>query len=123
MSNFSRNPEKVYSLDGEVYRTYEEIQEEIYELGAPKDVIVMEGLSDIARHSNFISASRIVEDMSEYVYDNYGEFADGYLHDVYKKQIDDLNNLLVAWFNKNISQPTFFKVFDVKESEEDFTDD
>ena len=117
-------PKKVYSIDDEIYKTYEEIQEEIYELECPvKDVVVYEGWTNIIRHSDFINVDIVLEGMVDYAYDNHGEWTEGYLYDVTKEQAYELNNLLVRWFNKNIKQPTFYRISNIKETKEKFTEE
>ncbi len=41
------------------------------------------------------------------------EWTEGYLEDVTKEQKEELNNLVLDWFNKNISKPSFFLIENV----------
>ena len=121
MKIFGRCPEKVYSVDNEVYGDYEEILEKLGEFSEDgKYPIVHEGFTDIVRHSYFIDSNIIIEGMINEAYDNYGEYMEEYLENVTTKQIQELQYILVQWFNKNIEQPEFSRVFNTKVSSEEF---
>lgn len=46
-----------------------------------------------------------------------GEFAEDYLEDLSKEQLDDLTLIVTEWLNKNAAQPTFFSVKNVESYE------
>ena len=123
MSAFSKNPVIVYSIDDEFYNTFEQTRDELHELDCTvQDVVVYEGLSHHPRHSEFINVDLLIADMLELCTEEYGEFGGDYLYSLTQNDIHDLKNTLVSWFNKNVPQPTFYRAFNIKESEEDFTD-
>jgi hypothetical protein len=69
-------------------------------------------------HKDIVDVERILEQVSEAVYDDMGEFAEYYLHDVKREHEDELekelNEVFHKWIEKYNYQPTFFEVVDIE---------
>jgi len=103
--------EKVFSLDETAYHDYDEIVAIMKDEGE-RDFIFM-GNKIPQKHSYFLSVSCLIEDMQDRACE-LGEWAEGYLDDVTKEQKEELNNLVLDWFNKNITEPSFFLVENIE---------
>jgi hypothetical protein len=70
-----------------------------------------------------VNASRILEDITESVYDEVGEPAEDYLHDVTRKDEvileERLNKVLLEWMDEFHYKPNFFKIDNVQKIELD----
>jgi len=53
--------------------------------------------------------------MQEYAYDEAGESAEGYLEDMSQNDKDELESLIVNWFEEKGYAPTFFAVDNIQE--------
>jgi uncharacterized protein YeaC (DUF1315 family) len=111
----------VYSLDGKTYYDYEEIISMIKD-GEKSDFVYV-GNKIEHTHKSFLDTDCVIEQMQDNA-DEVGEWAEGYLCDMTKEQKEDLKNTVLNWFNKNITQPSFFNVENsVKFSFDDFQND
>lgn len=98
---------KVFSLDEEYYCDDIEYILDNYESGPIYKADEVKKF-----HSDFIKIDPIIEDIKNSAYDSFGEYTEGYLNDLDKEQ---LNNVLLDYMNKNVKQPRFFGVENVRE--------
>jgi uncharacterized protein YeaC (DUF1315 family) len=103
--------EKVYSINEEDYYDYDEFVSIIEDEGKPDFIYVSDRV--IQEHKDFLSIDSLFEDMQDKACE-LGEWAEGYLEDVSKEQKEELNKLVLNWFDKNISKPSFFLVENTK---------
>lgn len=59
---------------------------------------------------SFFSVDSILEDMNCNACDNAGEVAENYLEEVTHVQKDELENLIIGWFEKHGLQPDFYGI-------------
>ncbi len=102
---------KVFSLNETNYYDYEDILA-IMEDERESDFIFI-GDKIAQEHKNFLTVSCLFEDMQDRA-SELGEWSEGYLEEVTKEQKEELNSLVLDWFNKNISKPSFFLVENVE---------
>jgi len=105
--------EKVYSRNGEEYYDLDTVIDDLrdcgdYEVGYKAEIF--EADLRQAKHSDFISAQRLIEDLQERAYDNHGEWSECYLEDVSEEKIKELEKLIISWFDLNAKKPTFYSV-------------
>ena len=67
------------------------------------------GIGIFKTHKDFIDADDIIERAKDRAHED-SEYAEGYLDDITKEQEQELNKLIIDWFNKNVKQPTFFEI-------------
>lgn len=101
------NNATVCSFDGETYYELEEMVSMINN-GEESEFIYI-GSKIEHSHKNFLDTDCVIEQMQDNA-DEVGEWAEGYLCDMTKEQKEDLKNTVLNWFNKNITQPSFFNV-------------
>lgn len=58
----------------------------------------------------FFNADQVIDRAWDIAQEEAGEFADEYLQDISQVAKDELDDLLVAWAEKNKLQPGFYKV-------------
>ena len=102
---------KVFSFDETNYYDYDDIVEMMEDDGE-RDFIFI-GDKTIQEHKNFLTVSCLFEDMQDRA-SELGEWSEGYLEEVTKEQKEELNNLVLDWFNKNVSKPPFFLIENVE---------
>lgn len=105
--------EYVYSIDDENFNDdlWEVIQEAVdMALDVDGKVELFTGIKVVHTHGHFISSSHIVDLMRDYARDMAGDLSCEYLVDVSPGKLDDLNDVLADWFNKNARQPEFYTV-------------
>ena len=69
-----------------------------------------------AKHSQFFTASSLIEDMQNVAMDNYNEWSEDYLTDISKEKTEELDSLIVDWFENNADKPSFYCVENVVET-------
>lgn len=96
------NKKQVYSRDGETYMSYEDMMYELTNYhGISASVEVWEADKKEWRHSDFIYAVHLIDDMQTAAMDDCGEIAEEYLDGLTKDQKLELENHIAEWFNKN----------------------
>ena len=82
----------------------------------PDSVKIYRGEAKGYTHDTFAFdiGTDIQELLQEYAHGEGGEFAEDYLEDLSKEQLDDLTSIVTEWLNKNAAQPTFYGVKNVK---------
>ena len=102
-----------YSLNGE----------EFYDIDYINDIIEDDTESifvgDIVKieHSKFVNRLDITDYLANIVYDNteYGDVYISALEEKGKNHSQNINALIVEYLNKNVEQPTFYDVENIKE--------
>ena len=107
--------EKVYSIDGENFKSWEEIEEEIKN----KDIKeIYEGEKVQKKHFDYIDGDDIIEMMTNRAYDDFDDFAENYCKELeepeHKKEIE---KLILNYLNKNVKQPDFFEVENIRKKD------
>jgi hypothetical protein len=111
--------EEDYS-NSEEYDTKEEAIESAIEEYLDSDVegFFVGKVKPYVLDENIVDIERILEQVSGNVYDDMGEFAECYLHDVKREHEDELereiNEVFHKWIEKYNYQPTFFEVVDIE---------
>ncbi|GAH32120.1 unnamed protein product, partial [marine sediment metagenome] len=77
--------------------------------------VVYVGESVAKQHSDFLSIPSIVADMQEQASEQVGDFADGYLNDFTQEHSGAFKQVILDYFNTNITQPAFYSVKSVRE--------
>ncbi|MCU7836495.1 MAG: hypothetical protein KZQ83_14755 [gamma proteobacterium symbiont of Taylorina sp.] len=111
----------VYSCNGEDNFTdcWEDIQHELSENNPVGSIVsVSKGISVLKLHQDFIYAGEIIDSMKERAYEEFDDYADGYLEDIKESDREQLKQLIITWFNNNAKQPTFYNVKDIEDIEE-----
>jgi hypothetical protein len=105
--------EYVYSANNIDYMDLEDILEEIkYE---PEIKEIYKGVKISFQHSDFFNASEVIENITESAYGTVDEYSDNYCDELEdKKHEENISSLILDYLNKNVSQPGFFQVEDVK---------
>lgn len=62
-------------------------------------------------HSSFVRSKDIIESIQNRAYDEYSEFSENYLDDIYfdQSKINSLDTLITNWLNENSEQPSFYQ--------------
>ncbi len=112
MENPTKQPFPCYSHDDEAFHSdlstiYSEIDSET-EVG--EEVVIITGMSEPKSHSDFISIDDLIEQAQQRAYEYAPEHSDDYLDGIAKEKRDELEKIVIAWFNKNAEQPTFYGV-------------
>lgn len=102
---------KVYSLNEIAYYDYDDIVA-IMENEGESDFIFMAD-KICQKHSNFLDVDCVIEEMQDRA-SELGEWGESYLTDLSKEQKEELHSTVLDWFNKNISQPSFFLVENIQ---------
>jgi len=120
MKNKPAKSKTVYSCDGEEVFTecWENILNELSDRHPNGSIVsILKGVSVPAAHQQFIFASEIIESMRERAFEGFDDLAGTYLNNINKPHVDQLQQLLIDWFDKNAEQPTFYNVKNIKEIE------
>ncbi len=105
-----------YSICGEIYYSKKDILDFLDKEDSKQVVYVGECI--YKKHEDFISADDIIEMAKDRAYED-NEYAEYYLDDITKEKKEELNKLIIDWFNNNAEQPTFFTVKNVDEISKD----
>ena len=108
----------VYSIDDENY--FDDIDDILdiissdFKPGEIKDIYIAE--KQTFTHSDFVDGSDIIEHITNFVYDNHGEYAENYCYslDSNKEIFSDIENLIIFYLNNKVPQPSFFGVKNVQ---------
>ena len=103
-----------YSLDEEIYHSKDYVADMIED--SKKDELDCIYVGEIVQfaHKDFIFATDVLCEAKERAYNEVSEWCEGYLNAIPKEKLEQLNELILKWFDKNIEQPTFFTVKNVK---------
>lgn len=66
-------------------------------------------------HGDIFNLWHLTENMQDAAYELADDYAEDYLKDLTGEKAEELKTLILDWLNKNISQPNFFTVENVKE--------
>jgi hypothetical protein len=103
--------ELAYSLDESLYENYDSIFDQIEEDGNIEFVYVGEKVEQT--HSNFLYMDYLFESMSEQAYEVGYEWSEDYLDDAKDHKVS-LKKIILEYMDKNITQPNFFLIENVK---------
>ncbi|SET40173.1 hypothetical protein SAMN05216326_12510 [Nitrosomonas marina] len=103
----------VYSEDGETFYEYEGIVPYL-EFPDGDTQEIYQGTKHPFTNSRFMDAESIIEDARDKAWDLAGEFSEGYLENIPKEKVDELDKLLADWFDTNVGQPDFYSVKNIK---------
>lgn len=74
-------------------------------------------------HRDIFNIRYVTEEMQDDAYEIADEYAEDYLRDLTTEKAKELEELILDWLNKNVSQPNFFTVKNEKEiTKEEFFD-
>lgn len=112
-----------YSLDEEYFFGSDDIldmlESDYYDNDELPDFVYY-GEEILYTHKDFINLRYLTESMGDIAYEN-SEFSDGYLSDLTNKKAEELENIIIKWFNENVEQPQFYYIPKVnKMSTEEF---
>jgi len=100
-----------YSTNNELYYDYCTVMDNLKEYHAVGDKVeIWEANAKRFKHSDFINSRYIIESIKERAYDECGEVAEDYLSDLTKDQINDLQDHISKWFEKNAGNIEFYGV-------------
>ncbi len=113
-----KNGQWTTSINGEIYdgENYDTKEEAIVEYRKeikkwekqPSEFYV--GQIEMVFTSQFVNVETIIDDIQCQAQDICGEVAEDYLYDIPEKQKEELEKLIVGWFDKNGYAPTFSKI-------------
>lgn len=103
----------VYSEDGETFNEYDYVIACLEFLDGDTHEIY-QGTRVSLTNSMFINAESIIEDAQNQAWNFVGEFSEGYLGDLPKDKVKELDKLLSDWFDANVGQPDFYSVKNIK---------
>ncbi len=103
-----------YSIDEETYYSRDCVADMLEDGETDEIDYVYVGEKVEFKHKDFIFATDILCEAKERAYDKVSEWCEGYLDSIPKEKLEQLNELVLKWFNENVEQPTFFTVKNVK---------
>lgn len=112
----SESVDFVYSVDGVMFFTHEEIMDDLEngnELGAR--VVIFRGVPVEVRHADYVRDLSIIEMVQNIAYDDENDMADDYLVDVTEEQEKTLLEEVVKLFDDMFPQPGYYRVVDIEE--------
>lgn len=104
----------VYSFNEEAYYDMDDIIEMVEIDKIPKDRFVYVAEKVKYYHKDFIPLIDFQDELQNLAYDEVSEWCEGYVDDLTKEKVEDLNQIIIEWFDKNIEQPKFFTVKNVR---------
>lgn len=102
-----------YSLDEENFHSKDYVADMIEDSEKDEVDCIYVGECIYKKHEDYIDADDIIEMAKDRAYEDT-EYAEVYLDDITKEKEEELNKLIIDWFNNNAEQPTFFTVKNVK---------
>ena len=111
--------EHVYSLNEDTFMDLEDIENEIDEINSEDENIkvthVYRGEKIVQTNSMFVSGGSIVDDITDSAYENGDEWSELYCDELQqKKHYESIEKLIVDYLDKNVEQPSFYLVENVK---------
>ena len=91
-----------------------EIEDILGEWFEDDDKIVSFAVGQCFSPSIDIDADNILEGIAEGVFDQCGEVAEDYLHDVLEEHKNELESLIINWFEKHKYYPTCYSVGNIE---------
>lgn len=61
-------------------------------------------------HKDILELSDLIEAMQDRAYDFGDEYSEAYLTDLSSTKAEELEEIILEWFNYNVAQPNFYKV-------------
>ena len=104
----------VYSFNEEAYYDIDDIFEMVEIDKIPKDRFIYVAERVKYYHKDFIPLIDFQDKLQDIAYDEVYEWCEGYVEDLTKEKEEVLGQLITDWFDKNIEQPKFFKVKNVR---------
>ena len=104
----------VYSFNEEAYYSIEDIIEMVEIDKIPKDRFIYKAERVKYYHKDFIPLIDFQDKLQDIAYDEVYEWCEGYVEDLTKEKGEALEQLIIDWFDKNIEQPKFFTVKNVR---------
>lgn len=104
----------VYSFNEEAYYDMDDIIEMVEIDKIPKDRFVYVAEKVKYYHKDFIPLIDFQDELQNLAYDEVSEWCEGYVDDLTKEKVEALNQVIIEWFDKNIEQPRFFTVKNVR---------
>ena len=104
----------VYSFNEEAYYDMDDIIEMVEIDKIPKDRFVYVAEKVKYYHKDFIPLIDFQDELQSLAYDEVSEWCEGYVDDLTKEKVEALNQVIIEWFDKNIEQPRFFTVKNVR---------
>ena len=104
----------VYSFNEEAYYDMDDIIEMVEIDKIPKDRFVYVAEKVKYYHKDFIPLIDFQDELRNLAYDEVSEWCEGYVDDLTKEKVEALNQVIIEWFDKNIEQPRFFTVKNVR---------
>ena len=104
----------VYSFNEEAYYDMDDIIEMVEIDKIPKDRFVYVAEKVKYYHKDFIPLIDFQDELQSLAYDEVSEWCEGYVDDLTKEKVEALNQVIIEWFDKNIKQPRFFTVKNVR---------
>ena len=103
-----------YSLDEERYYSADCVADILENGGNNEEACIYVGEKVQFAHKDFIFATDVLWEAKERAYNEVGEWCEGYLDSIPKEKLEQLNELVLKWFDENVKQPTYFTVKNVK---------
>ena len=104
----------VYSFNEEAYYDIDDIFEMVEIDKIPKDRFIYVAERVKYYHKDFIPLIDFQDELQNLAYDEVSEWCEGYVDDLTKEKVEALNQVIIEWFDKNIEQPRFFTVKNVR---------
>ncbi len=104
----------VYSFNEEAYYDIDDIFEMVEIDKIPKDRFIYVAERVKYYHKDFIPLIDFQDELQDIAYDEVSEWCEGYVEDLTKEKVEALEQLITDWFDKNIEQPKFFTVKNVR---------
>ena len=104
----------VYSFNEEEYYDIDDIIEMVEIDKIPKDRFIYVAERVKYYHKDFILLIDLKDKLQDIAYDEVSEWCEGYVEDLTKEKEGALEQLITDWFDKNIEQPKFFTVKNVR---------
>lgn len=106
--------EKSYSLNGEDFHDIEYVNDFLED--DMESVFVGDTIK--VTHKRFTDCLDVIDMLSNEVYENFSEYSDVYISELEEKgknHSKNINKLIEEYLNKNVNQPTFYNIEDIKE--------
>lgn len=104
----------VYSFNEEAYYSIDDIIEMVEIDKIPKDRFIYVAERVKYYHKDFIPLIDFQDKLQDIAYDEVSEWCEGYVEDLTIEKEKALEQLIIDWFDKNIEQPKFFTVKNVR---------
>jgi len=75
---------------------------------------IYQAVSEIPKVIRYVDAQCILEQISERVYEEHGEYSEDYLLDVSKTHMEELEKIVADWLEEKYP-PTFYRVSNITE--------